>query len=101
MENSIQQVFEAVMLICFGASWPFAILRTYKAKTAKGKSFVFLGLLILGYTCGMISKVMAPKFEWVFFFYLMNAFMVGTDLYLCIRYWMRENRVELGTATGE
>ena len=38
--------FEAGMLICFGASWPFAVAKTYKSKSVKGKSRLFLSLII-------------------------------------------------------
>ena len=95
MLTNAQQFFEAMMLVCFGASWPFAIMRTYKAKTAKGKSFIFLSLLILGYIAGMVSKLWLEELPWVFFFYLMNLIMVSTDLSLCVRYWMRDQRISL------
>lgn len=95
MLTNAQQFFEAMMLVCFGASWPFAIMRTYKAKTAKGKSFIFLSLLILGYIAGMVSKLWLDELPWVFFFYLMNLIMVSTDLTLCVRYWMRDQRISL------
>ena len=32
------QVFEMIMLICFGASWPFALLKTIRVKNPAGKS---------------------------------------------------------------
>ena len=31
------QVFEVIMLCCFGASWPFNIARSIRSRTAKGK----------------------------------------------------------------
>ena len=40
--------FEAGMLICFGASWPFAVMKTYKSKNVKGKSRLFLTLIAKG-----------------------------------------------------
>lgn len=86
-----QPIFESIMLLCFGASWPFAILRTWRAKSAKGKSFIFLGLLILGYTCGMASKLYDPTLSKVFYLYLMNLILVSIDLSLAVRYRMREN----------
>lgn len=81
------------MLICFGASWPFAIARTYKTKSAKSKSFIFLTLLLLGYSCGMINKLVAPEFQWVFFCYMLNFIMVAIEFGLCICYRMREERI--------
>lgn len=87
----MQEILEAAMMIFFGASWPFAIIRTYRAKTFKGKSFIFLFLLITGYLCGIFSKIFAPGdgLSWVFYFYLLNLIMVGIELYLCFRYWRK------------
>ena len=31
-------VFETIMLLCFGASWPFNIAKSLRSRTAKGKS---------------------------------------------------------------
>lgn len=95
MLTNAQQFFEAIMLACFGASWPFAIIRTYKAKTAKGKSFIFLSLLILGYLSGMVSKLLMDELPLVFFCYLLNLIMVSADLSLCVHYWMRDQRISL------
>ena len=30
------QVFEMIMLICFGLSWPFNIAKSIRSRTAKG-----------------------------------------------------------------
>ena len=35
-------VLEAGMMICFGASWPFQVAKTYKTKEVKGKSILFI-----------------------------------------------------------
>ena len=32
------ELLEIIMLICFGASWPISVAKSYKARTAKGKS---------------------------------------------------------------
>ena len=78
-------IFEAGMLICFGASWPAAVAKTYRTKNVKGKSRLFLWLVIIGYICGMIHKVLA-NFDWVFYLYVVNAILVSTDLILVYRY---------------
>ncbi len=90
--DNLQQILEAGMMVLFGTSWPFSILKTYRAKTSKGKSFIFLSLLIVGYLCGMASKIVAPGtgLPWVFYFYLANLIMVSLDLSLCVRYRLRE-----------
>ncbi len=42
------QVLEAVMMICFGLSWPASILKSWRARTSRGKSLVFLSMVAVG-----------------------------------------------------
>ena len=42
----LPSIFEALMLICFGFSWPFAIMKTVKVKNPAGKIYIFLFLNI-------------------------------------------------------
>jgi len=80
-------VFEIVMLICFGSSWPFSIYRVWRTKCATGKSIVFLVLIVIGYLAGITHKLTHPgAFDYVIFLYVLNAVMVGVDLLLCIKY---------------
>ena len=39
-------IFEAGMMVCFGASWPIAAYKTYKAKCVDGKSLRFSSLIL-------------------------------------------------------
>jgi len=78
-------IFEAGMLICFGASWPAAVAKTYRTKNVKGKSRLFLWLVIIGYICGMIHKILF-NFDLVFYLYVLNSLLVATDLALVYRY---------------
>ncbi len=82
--------FEAAMLICFGASWPFAVLKTYRSKNVKGKSRLFLILIIIGYLCGMVNKIL-NSMDIVFWLYVVNLLLVSTDFVLCLIYRNREN----------
>lgn len=80
-------VLEACMVVGFGISWPMNIIKSVKAKTAKGKSLLFLVFILLGYICGIASKiVMIANGEsvkiYVFAFYILNFFMVLTDFIL-------------------
>ena len=50
------KLLETVMLICFGAAWPFSITKSWRARTAKGKSIGFLLVILTGYVAG-IAKV--------------------------------------------
>ena len=81
-------IFEAIMLICFGASWPFAVMKTYKTKSVKGKSKLFLTLIILGYIAGMINKIL-NSMDIVFWLYIINLLLVSTDFMFCIMYRSR------------
>ena len=82
----IYELGEILMLISFGFSWPFNAIKSYKARTAKGKSIQFLVLILFGYVCGIISKLTAPSFKWyVMFFYVLNFCMVFIDFLLYFR----------------
>ncbi|MCQ2353074.1 MAG: hypothetical protein MJ033_06315 [Victivallaceae bacterium] len=82
-------VFEAMMLVCFGFSWPMAIYKTLTAKSHGGKSTAFSALILLGYLAGMAHKVV-NDFNWVFYLYLINTLMVGFDLVMTMIYQHRE-----------
>ena len=53
------QIFETIMLVCFGLSWPFNITKSLRARTAKGKSVMFEIVIIIGYLCGLAGKLSA------------------------------------------
>ena len=78
-------IYEAIMLICFGASWPVSIWRTYTVKNPVGKSIWFLLLIIIGYVAGIINKVLGTM-DWVLGLYILNFIMVSADLILVIYY---------------
>lgn len=78
-------IFEAIMLICFGLSWPVSIAKTLRTKTVAGKSPLFLSLLCVGYICGIIHKVLyAP--DWIILLYGLNLCMIAADLFLYFKY---------------
>ena len=82
----MSELLEIFMVVSFGASWPFNVIKSYRARTTKGKSLQFLVLIFFGYICGIISKLTADSFKWyVLFFYVLNLIMVGVDLLLYIR----------------
>lgn len=78
-------IFEAGMLICFGASWPLAVAKTYKTKNVKGKSALFLSLVIIGYICGIIHKILY-SFDFIIVLYIFNGSLAITDLILYFKY---------------
>ena len=82
----MSELFEIIMIVLFGFSWPANVIKSYKARTTKGKSLMFLILIFVGYLFGIAAKLLADSFKWyVLFFYVLNAIMVGTDLILYAR----------------
>lgn len=86
------EILEVIMIVCFGASWPLNVIKSYKARTTKGKSLAFLCLIFFGYIAGIISKLLNESYmlsfnsKWyVLFFYVLNLIMVGIDLCLYMR----------------
>ncbi len=83
---NIPELFEIIMILCFGCSWPMNVIKSYRARTAKGKSVLFLVLILVGYVFGIAGKLISGNFKWyVLFFYILNFCMVFADLLLYFR----------------
>ena len=85
----ISGVAEAAMLVCFGASWPFSVIRALRLKRVAGKSPIFLFLILFGYVAGMVAKVFRwddPRSHWLLWLYIYNFSIVGLDTILYFRY---------------
>lgn len=86
-------VFDIIMVVCFGASWPFNIIRSYKSRTAKGTSIQFMLLIEVGYIAGIMCKVFTMIYNhgltWLgyvaFSFYIINLLMVLTGIIIYFR----------------
>lgn len=88
----LAELLEITMIVSFGASWPLNVMKSYKARTTKGKSLGFLCLIFFGYIAGIASKFVNEAYmanfaaKWyVLFFYVLNLIMVGADLILYYR----------------
>ena len=92
------QIFEAVMVICFGLSWPASVLKSYRARTAKGKSLTFELFIWIGYVAGIVGKIVSHNITYVFIFYIMNIVMVSIDIGLYIRNSKLDKLAEMNTA---
>jgi hypothetical protein len=79
------QFLETLMVISFGISWPTNIIKSYKARTAKGKSLFFMIFILFGYLCGIGSKCVSGGINYVFVFYIINSIMVIIDISLYFR----------------
>lgn len=77
-------IFELIMLLCFGAAWPFSIYKSYKSKSVAGKSPMFLVILLIGYVSGILHKILYA-FDGVVYLYALNFIMVSTDFLLYLR----------------
>ncbi len=89
-------ICEVIMLICFGVSWPINIRKLWVGRTAKGASLFFYIILVIGYLCGIASKiiklqagVVTPWYVW--FFYILNPVMISAGILI----WLRNRRLDL------
>ena len=81
----MEQIFEVLMIVCFGVSWPFNIAKSWKAKTARGKSLLFEVCILVGYICGIAGKFITGNVTYVLIAYLINVVMVTIDILLTLR----------------
>lgn len=49
-------LLEIVMVLSFGASRSFNVVKSYKTRTTKGKNLLFLCLIFFEYIAGIASK---------------------------------------------
>ncbi len=82
---NLGQFFEMLMVLCFGVSWPFSVAKSYRSRTAKGKSLFFISLIWIGYVCGVAGKIITRNITYVFVFYVINLLMVSCDIALYFR----------------
>ena len=81
----LAEILETGMILCFGISWPLSVYRSYKSRSTKGKSLLFVCFIALGYVCGIVSKILAKNFNLAFYFYFPNIIMVITDIVVYYR----------------
>lgn len=96
MAETVASIMEALMVLCFGISWPLNIIKAWKARTAKAISLPFYTLIWLGYVFATIGKVVlivsnAPQpwyvtVRWyVLLFYVLNLLMVSGGILIYFR----------------
>ena len=88
-------VFETIMLVCFGAAWPISIHRSLVSKKTTGKSLLFLIVLQIGYVAGILFKVTeymenlktnaGIPMSINLYLYILNLTMITIDVCLFIR----------------
>lgn len=77
---------EIAMLVLFGVSWPFNIIKSYRSRTAKGKSILFEVIVVVGYMFGLCGKYAAflqtGHLALSVWFYIADIVMVAVDMAL-------------------
>lgn len=86
-------IFEVIMLICFGFSWPISVFKSLRSKSTKGKSIIFISAIIVGYVCGIVSKILSNNFSYSFILYIINLLFVSLDFVIFFVNRSRELKV--------
>ncbi|MDR3265300.1 MAG: hypothetical protein LBT15_04730 [Synergistaceae bacterium] len=88
----IAKVLETLMLVCFGIAWPLSIARSWKSRTARGKSVFFLFSVLVGYVAGFAKAVLTDGWGgFLLIPYGINFCMVAADIVL----YFRNRRIDL------
>lgn len=94
----IVQLCEIGMLVAFGFSWPFNIIKSWRSRTAKGKSVAFEFIVVFGYLVGLLGKLVtyARTGVWAYsiWFYFADIAMVTFDILLYYRNVALDSRSE-------
>ena len=93
-------IFEIIMLVCFGAAWPFSIYKSWRTREVAGKSLPFLLVIVVGYVAGILHKVIY-HLDLVIYLYALNALMVSVDIILYLRNRLYHVKESLSAAAGE
>ena len=103
-------LLEALMIFCFGLSWPISIRKSWTSRTAKGKSLFFEIFLLVGYIFGIVRKVILFAnavsagqsegflFYLSWFFYVLNFIEISIDVALYFRNVKLDKERESGLA---
>lgn len=77
---SVSEILEAVMLVCFGLSWPMSVIKNIKAKSAKNMSLQFILLICFGYVAGILAKIINHNVSYVLAVYILNLVIVSANI---------------------
>ena len=89
-------IFEAGMLICFGAAWPMNIIKSLRSRTSAGKSVLFQWFVLIGYISGITHKILNSR-DSVMVLYIINFLMIAFDTFL----YYRNKKLDERRANGE
>lgn len=102
----IVQLCEIGMLVAFGCSWPFNIIKSWRSRTAKGKSVAFEIIIVCGYVVGLLGKLITwhrtGVWAYSIWFYFADIAMVLIDMGLYFRNTaLDRNADQMRAAKGE
>ena len=93
-------IFESIMLLCFGFAWPISIYKSVVSKKTAGKSLLFLIVLQIGYVAGVLFKLTEYRdnlkinpnetISINLYLYILNFVMITIDELL----FLRNRRIE-------
>ncbi len=81
----MSSLFETIMLVCFGLSWPINVIKAYKSGTSKTTSLPFILLIFAGYIAGIAAKTITHQINYVFVVYLINLAIVFLNILVYFR----------------
>ena len=90
--NFMGAIFETVMLVCFGLSWPINVVKAYKTQTTKGTSLPFIFLIIAGYVAGIVAKIITEQMNYVLIVYAINLLIVMMNVIVYARNYQIDKR---------
>lgn len=76
------QIFECIMLLCFGISWPVSVYKSYTSRSTQGKSLIFMSAILIGYIAGITGKIISGNINYVLLVYVFNFLVVSIDFVL-------------------
>lgn len=99
---SYAEIFETIMLLCFGSAWPLSIYKSYTARSNRGKSPYFLFVILAGYVSGIVFQFLAGADAYFpLFVFFLNAALVSTDISLYFRNGAIEKRTSFSPPVAD
>jgi nitrogen fixation/metabolism regulation signal transduction histidine kinase len=81
----LAHILESAMLVSFALAWPANIAKSWQTRTRKGKSFLFLAIVFLGYIFGIAAKLVSENINYVLAFYILDTVLVLIDMLIYFR----------------
>lgn len=88
------EIFECIMLFCFGISWPISVYKSITSKSTRGKSGVFIAAILIGYIAGIFGKILGNNINYTLALYILNFIVVSIDFVLYFINRKQEKRAD-------